>query len=85
MRRLTQIALLLLLAASCGCARHYVITLTNGSRVSTKGKPHLEGGYYVYKDVLGQKNWVSAGRVSEVAPASMMGSSTKNFSASPRK
>ena len=81
MRRCTLI-LWLLLIALCGCARQYVITLSNGSRLSTKGKPHLEGGYYVFKDALGQQNRISAGRVSEIAPASMMGRSTGNFSGS---
>jgi Bacterial protein of unknown function (DUF903) len=81
----TALALALLVAAGVGCARHYVITLNNGTQLSTRGKPHLEGGYYVYTDILGRKTWISSGRVSEVAPASMMGSGGPVFNGgSPR-
>lgn len=56
----------------CGCARNYVITLKNGTRISTVGKPKFEKGVYIFKDGLGQKAYVPAGRVREVAPASMV-------------
>jgi hypothetical protein len=55
----------------CGCARHYVITLNNGSRISTTSKPHLKNGNWVYKDAEGRQTSTPAGRVTEVAPASM--------------
>jgi hypothetical protein len=54
-----------------GCARHYVITLNSGKRVTSIGKPKLDGGAYVFKDVHGQTSVVPAGRVTEIAPASM--------------
>jgi hypothetical protein len=63
--------LMMALAMLTGCARSYVITLTNGSRLVSAGKPKLEGGQYVYKDVRGEKFFVSALRVREIAPASM--------------
>ena len=64
-------ALLLLVVSLTGCARSYVITLTNGGRVVCAGKPKLKGGYYTYKDVRGEKYTVSELRVREIAPASM--------------
>jgi hypothetical protein len=66
-------SLLLLLALSLlsGCTRTYVMSLTNGGRIVSAGKPKLEGGHYVYKDVTGAKFIVPAGRVTEIAPASM--------------
>ncbi|MCL4786420.1 MAG: YgdI/YgdR family lipoprotein [Verrucomicrobia bacterium] len=68
--RLLPVVLLMSFLVS-GCARSYVITLNNGARIATKGKPKLEGGAYVFKDVKGQPGHVSAGRVREIAPASM--------------
>ena len=59
------------LVALCGCVRHYVMTLNNGSRIDTNGKPKLHGGAYVYKDALGREMSVPVGRVREIAPASM--------------
>jgi hypothetical protein len=54
-----------------GCARHYVITLNSGARITTLGKPQLQQGRYVFKDVEGKPGVVAAGRVREIAPASM--------------
>lgn len=54
-----------------GCARHYVITLTSGARITTLSKPKLKGPVYVFKDAKGQPAQVSAGRVREIVPASM--------------
>ena len=63
--------LLLVTVFLTGCANRYVITLNNGSRITTKGKPHLENGAYAYKDTKGEPGSVFAGSVREVAPASM--------------
>lgn len=54
-----------------GCARSYVITRNDGSRVTTVSKPKLQDGSYVAKDANGQPIIVPAGRVREIAPASM--------------
>jgi hypothetical protein len=82
MKRL--VCFLLLAITVTGCTRHYVITLDNGARIATNGKPRLEGGRYVFTDAKGQKSFVSAMRVREIAPASMAGSSSQ-FNATPKK
>lgn len=65
-------ALMLVLLILTGCARNYVMTLSNGSHVVTNGKPRLVNGYYIGKDPGGRPVEVSAGRVREVSPASMV-------------
>lgn len=72
-------ALLLLSILLTGCARNYVITLNNGSRITTNSKPKLQGSAYVFKDAKGQPAQVSAGRVREIAPASMAGEEGSQF------
>jgi hypothetical protein len=69
----------------CGCARHYVITLNNGSRIATSSKPRLQRGYYVFKDALGRESYVGAGRVMEIAPASMAEKPETRFIPTPQK
>lgn len=69
--------ILILAVVACGCARRYVITLNNGNTITTLGKPRLEGGMFVFKDASGQWSSVPAGRVREVAPRSMAGSSDR--------
>jgi hypothetical protein len=66
-------ALMVLLAALslCGCAQSYVIKMNNGVTLHTASKPKLQRGYYMYKDAKGGTNYVSQGRVVEIAPASM--------------
>ena len=67
-----------------GCARHYTITLSNGNRISTLGKPKLQNGTYTFKDAKGQPGAVYAGRVKEVTPSNMTSSRVNSgFSASP--
>jgi hypothetical protein len=69
-----------------GCARHYTITLTNGNRITTLGKPHLQGATYYFKDVKGQPGYISSGRVREIAPAGQASSRmSSGFSAAPQK
>ena len=70
--KLTFSAIAAILIMLTGCASRYVITLSNGSQVVTAGKPKLVNGYYVGKDTRGNPVEVSAGRVREVAPASMV-------------
>lgn len=85
MKRILPVTLLAALLLA-GCARHYTITLSNGSRITTKGKPQLKSGIYVFKDVKGQPGSVPAGRVQEVSPSSMTSSRVSSgFSAEPTK
>jgi hypothetical protein len=73
------LALLLTPLLLAGCARSYVITLNNGARITTRGKPQLQGGAYVYKDIKGETSRVSVGRVTEIAPSSLSKDPQKNF------
>lgn len=57
-----------------GCARRYIVTLANGTQMSVIGKPKMEEGSYVCKDVLGQTVRIPRGSVREIAPASMASS-----------
>jgi len=72
-------------ALLCGCAHNYVITMDNGRRITTASKPHLERGYYVYKDALGRKHAEPAGRVREIAPASMVDTGKPSFNEQPQR
>ena len=53
-----------------GCAHRYDMQLTNGVLISNVSKPVLDrqNGVYIYKDVAGNKRYVSAGRVTEIGP-----------------
>jgi hypothetical protein len=68
---------LLLVTLAClvmvsGCSSTYVLTLNNGERIRTNGKPRLEKGFYYFKDASGHDAApVFSGRVKEIAPASM--------------
>jgi hypothetical protein len=63
--------LVLGLIALTGCAHHYVMRLDNGSEITTASKPQLKEGTYSFKDAKGGEQFVAAGRVREVAPASV--------------
>ena len=73
------LALLLAPLLLAGCARNYVMSLNNGARITTRGKPKLEGGAYVYKDIRGDISRVPAGRVTETAPASLAKERQRKF------
>ena len=64
--------LLIAIVLLTGCAHSYVITLTNGSQIYTDSKPHLDRNSYYYKDIKGRDCYIPAGRVREIAPASMV-------------
>ena len=59
------------LIALTGCAHHYVMKLDDGSEITTASKPQLKEGTYSFKDAKGEEQFVAAGRVREVAPASV--------------
>jgi len=82
-----RIVLMLLTSLSvlCGCAHNYVITLDNGRRITTASKPKLKGEKYVFKDGAGGQGSVSAGRVREIAPASMANDDKPKFNSQPKK
>jgi Bacterial protein of unknown function (DUF903) len=67
----------------CGCARHYVITLSNGSQIGTRSKPHLKNGFYIYKDALGNESYISEGRVVEISRAGTTSSQPEPFKPEP--
>ena len=54
-----------------GCAHQYVLRLTSGTELVTASKPKLKDGVYQFKDARGEEHFVPAGRVREVAPASI--------------
>jgi hypothetical protein len=55
-----------------GCARSYVLILNDGERITTRGKPKMVNGYFVYKDAPGHyAEPIRSGNVREVSPASM--------------
>lgn len=66
-----------------GCARNYVITMNNGRTVTSASKPKLVEGNYVFKDANGAPAYVPAGRVREIAPASMAETKQQQFKSAP--
>jgi hypothetical protein len=79
------LAMLLGVLLLSGCTRHYVLTLSNGHRITTIGKPQLREDAYFFTDVTGQAGSISTMRVREIAPASMARpSSNSGFKAAPR-
>jgi hypothetical protein len=83
MKRVASI-LLVGLSLLCGCAHTYVITLSDGRRITTASKPRLENGRYVFKDGTGKPASVPAGRVREIAPASMVQEQKPMFNPQPK-
>ena len=67
----TRFILLFAALLLTGCSSLYVITLDNGTRVTTQSKPRLERGVYHFRTTKGEEGSVSAGRVREISPASM--------------
>jgi hypothetical protein len=55
-----------------GCARHYVIKTASGHQIDAFGRPKLTEGTYHYKDGSGRKSAISASRVLEIEPASLV-------------
>jgi len=70
----------------CGCSHQYVIKLSNGTKITTVGKPKLDKGYYVYKDAHGDQHAIAQGRVVEIANASLAAEDDKSkFTSTQRK
>jgi hypothetical protein len=84
MKKMVLLSLFALLAVS-GCARHYTVTLNNGTQISSKGKPKRQGAAYVFTDAAGNQRRVSAGSVTEVAPSSMVKGNSDKFQFNPSK
>ena len=72
MREKTALTLALCGTLLCGCAHNYVVKLSNGTQFTTASKPKLKGNSYYYKDASGREHSIPQGRVSEIAPASMV-------------
>ncbi len=83
--RIWMVLGLVTVMAFCGCTRHYVVTMTNGSKLTVCGKPKLQNGSYVVKDAAGKSYLVPSGRVREIAPASMEPESKGRFNPSTGK
>ncbi|MBI3417220.1 MAG: hypothetical protein HY043_18165 [Verrucomicrobia bacterium] len=71
----------LLLFFLCGCATRYEITTTGSARYTSVGKPQRVGGWYVFKEVSGKTNFVSAMRVRTIEPVSRWHKSKDPFGA----
>ena len=84
-RAIFSVALLLLALCLGGCAHPYVLKMQNGTRVTSKSKPKLDHGYYVFKDYKGQDMRIPQGRVRELEPASMAEQENDRFKISTPK
>jgi hypothetical protein len=63
--------LLLSLVLLSGCARYYVVRMTNGTKITAIGKPKLKGAHWEFTDYSRRKRQIPEGRVAEIEPASM--------------
>jgi len=71
MNKILPVALAALLILT-GCARTYIVTLSNGQQISTSTKPRLVNGFFYFKDSSGQDvRPVLSSNVREIAPTSM--------------
>lgn len=75
----TAAMLVLSVSMLCGCARHYVVRMNNGVRLTAASKPKLKNGYYVFKDASGREAYIPQGRVVEVAPAGRVSEENSPF------
>ena len=84
----TAALLLLLLPGVCaGCVSRYNVTLSNGMVITSKGKPRLNAdkNTFIFRDVSGQTNFVPAGNVSQISPASSGNDSPTKFNSAVNK
>ena len=68
--RASAAALLVFALAQAGCASRYTITLNNGNKITTHGKPRLTPGKdaLIFKDAKNEWQSIPSGKVREVAP-----------------
>lgn len=67
----TVLPILIALVALTGCTHRYVMKLNTGAQITTASKPQLVEDTYHFKDAKGEEHLVPAGRVREIAPASL--------------
>jgi hypothetical protein len=53
-----------------GCVSNYVVTLDTGRRITTAGKPRLDGFNYVFTDLNGRTNSIASGHVRSIKSTS---------------
>ncbi len=75
---IAALVVLLCLTVLPGCARHYIMKMSNGVQITTASKPKLKGSSYYFKDASGREQSVPQGRVQEILPASRA-KEEKNF------
>ena len=70
--KLSRLGLLLPLVLAGGCGgNHYDLILSNGTAITSVGKPVLNpDGYYFFKDINGQDMRVPRGRVRTIQSSS---------------
>lgn len=66
-----NLLLLLVALTLTGCARSYVMKLSNGRQITTASKPKAKGANYYFKDAKGEVQSIPQSRVQEIMPASM--------------
>lgn len=73
--------LLLGLLVCAGCASQYTLTLTNGDRITSRGKPRYDKdkNLYFFTDPQGRPAQISGFKVREVSPTSMMDKGGGNY------
>jgi hypothetical protein len=76
MNRCLLSLLLLSFVLLCGCAPRYVMQLTNGNEITSRGKPKLKEGAYYFTNASGKPQVVAALRVRSIQPASMAAEDT---------
>jgi hypothetical protein len=74
----------LVVLPGCSTSRRYTVTLNSGIQITALSKPQLRGNVYVFKNAKGEEGFVPAGRVREIAPASMATTDSSRFKATAR-
>jgi len=72
-KRNLALALLVSLAALCGCTHHYLMTLSNGGQTISLSKPKLQGTSYHFTGGDGAGCMVPQSRVVKIKTISAIG------------